>query len=277
MIILENKPELRDFLLNLVKKNLKIALIPTMGSIHKGHTSLIEMANKQSFFSIVTIFVNPTQFNDLNDYEDYPRNTKRDLNLLKKANTNLIFFPSNKDLYPTGIKIEKTILDYRDILCDKFRPDHFDGVTTVVQSLFNLINPDYAFFGEKDYQQLKLVQKMTEINNSNIRVYPCPSVRMKNGMSFSSRYNNFNLSQEILFNKSASIIMNALKSLRKKIDPIDLESIKKKINKFNIKKIDYNEIRDEINLLPSIKNNHSRLFIAYYIGDIRIIDNFILY
>ena len=277
MIILDNKHKLDDFLENQRKKGLKIALIPTMGGIHKGHISLIKSANKLGFLSVVTIFVNPTQFNDLNDYQNYPRNMEQDISLLKQDNTNLLFFPSNQDLYPSEIKSEKTIFNYRNILCDKFRPGHFDGVTTVVKSLFNLIKPDHAFFGEKDFQQLKLIQKIIENDNLSICIHSCVSVRMQNGMSFSSRYNHFNLSQENLFIASSVIVMNNLNHLRKKINLIYLENIKAELIKLNINKIDYVEVRNEVDLLPTFKNNSARLFIAYYIDNIRIIDNFILY
>ena len=277
MIILENKHKLDDFLQNQRKKGLKIALIPTMGSIHEGHISLIKSANKLGFFSVVTIFVNPTQFNDLNDYKNYPRNRMQDTSLLMKNNANLLFFPLKQDLYSGEIKSEKTIFDYRNILCDKFRPGHFDGVTTVVKLLFNLVKPDHVFFGEKDYQQLKLIQKIIENNNLSICIHPCVSIRMQNGMSFSSRYSNFNSSQKKIFKESAMIIMNNLDKLRKKIDPIYLKSIKTELTKININKIDYVETRDEVDLLPTFKNNSARLFVAYYIDNIRIIDNFILY
>ena len=277
MKILENKHKFNDYIDNQRKQGLKIALIPTMGSIHEGHMSLIEKSNMLGFFSIVSIFINPTQFNDSNDYNEYPRNVEMDIKLLEKTNTDLLFLPSKKDLYPDGVKSEKTILDYRDILCDKFRPGHFDGVTTVVKSIFNLVNPDHAFFGEKDYQQLKLIQKVTERGNLSTIIHPCISIRMKNGMSFSSRYNNFDSSQENLFNKSANIIMINLDKLRKKILSIYLENIKNELNKFNIKEIDYIEVRNEQDLLPTVQNDHARLFVAYYIDKIRIIDNFILY
>ena len=277
MKILEKKSELQDFLKEIRQKGREIVLIPTMGCIHAGHISLVEKANKLGFFSIVTIYVNPTQFNDLKDYDNYPQNKAKDIDLLEKIDTNLLYFPSNQDLYPAGMLSKKTILDYRNILCDNFRPGHFDGVTTVVESLFNLVNPEHAFFGEKDYQQLKLVQKIIERSNLLILIHPCVSVRMKNGMSYSSRYNNFTPSQENLFKESSKIIINYLNELKIKIDPIYLEKIKNELNKLDIKKIDYIEVRDEVDLLPTITNDQARLFIAYYINKIRIIDNFTLY
>ena len=277
MIILENKSKIDDFLPRIRKKGQKIGLIPTMGSIHKGHLSLIEECKKLGFFSLVTIFINPTQFDETDDYDQYPRSRSQDIKFLDKIHTDLLFFPSAEDLYPLGISSKKTILNYRDILCDKFRPGHFDGVTTVVNSLLNLINPDDVFFGEKDFQQLKLIEKIIENNNLPILIHPCISIRMSNGMSFSSRYNNFNSLQEKIFDNVASKIMISLSELKMKIDVKILERLKKQLKKINVNEIDYLEIRDENNLLPSIENKNSRLFLAFYIDGIRIVDNFILY
>ncbi len=277
MKILENKSKIDDFLSKIRKKGQKIGLIPTMGSIHEGHLSLIEECKKLGYFSLVTIFINPTQFDETDDYDQYPRNRNQDIKFLDKIDTDLLFFPFSEDLYPFGISSKKTILNYRDILCDKFRPGHFDGVTTVVKSLFSLINPDHVFFGEKDFQQLKLIEKIIENDNLAILIHPCISIRMSNGMSFSSRYNNFNSLQEKIFDNAASKIMISLSELKMKINVNILEKLKEQLKKINVNEIDYLEIRDENNLLPSIENKNSRLFLAFYIGSIRIIDNFILY
>ncbi len=277
MKIIKNKQEFSEFILKIKDSGKKIGLIPTMGSIHKGHISLVKKSKKLNCFSIVTIFINPAQFNNKNDYFEYPRNYEQDINSLKKIDTDLVFLPTSKDIYPKGVKIKKTIFDYRNILCDKFRPGHFDGVTTVVKLLFDLVDPNYAFFGEKDYQQLKIIQKLTEDNNLRILIKPCASIRMLNGLSFSSRYNNFSSHQEIIFKNVAKQIMISVFNLRKKIDIKILKNLTIELKKLNIKKIDYLEIRDEKNLLPSLKNKKSRLFLAFYINEIRIIDNFILY
>ena len=277
MKIIKNKQEFSEFILKIKDSGKKIGLIPTMGSIHKGHISLVKKSKKLNCFSIVTIFINPAQFNNKNDYFEYPRNYEQDINSLKKIDTDLVFLPTSKDIYPKGVKIKKTIFDYRNILCDKFRPGHFDGVTTVVKLLFDLVDPNYAFFGEKDYQQLKIIQKLTEDNNLRILIKPCASIRMLNGLSFSSRYNNFLSHQEIIFDNVAKQIMISVFNLRKKIDIKILKNLTIELKKLNIKKIDYLEIRDEKNLQPSLKNKKSRLFLAFYINEIRIIDNFILY
>jgi|TARA_B110000196_G_scaffold62546_1_gene52190 pantoate--beta-alanine ligase len=277
MKIIEKNNKLQEFLIQIKKNGQKIGLIPTMGSIHKGHLSLIKECQKLGLFSVVSIFVNPTQFNEKEDFDNYPRKKEKDIINLKSIDTDLLFFPSVQDLYPHGIKSEKTIIEYRNILCDKFRPGHFDGVTTVVNSLLKLINPEHAFFGEKDFQQLKIIQKIIEHSNSQIIVHPCNSIRMSNGMSFSSRYDNFKLLQKIILDKSAIYIMKCINQLKENIDIKIIENLEKNLKQINIKKIDYLEVRDELSLSLVVKNKKTRLFIAFYIDNIRIIDNFKLY
>ena len=277
MKIFENNTELQAFLKEIRKKRKKIGLIPTMGSIHDGHLSLLKACQKLGDLSLVTIFVNPTQFNDPDDFTFYPRDKENDKKLLETLNTDILFFPSIEDLYPNGIKSKKTIFEYRDILCDVYRPGHFDGVTTVVNSLINLIRPDNIFFGEKDFQQLKIIQKIIESYGSSILMHSCPSIRMQNGMSYSSRYNKFSIQEERIFNDVSNLLMQCIENLKFFFDIKVLEELKKNLKKIGLEKIDYLEINNEINLLPASKKNNSRLFVAFYIGKIRIIDNFILY
>ena len=277
MKILENKRELDELLAKIRTNGTKIGLIPTMGSIHDGHLSLVENAIKENFFSITSIFVNPTQFNDLKDFKKYPQNKKQDIEKLNTVKCDAVFFPQIEELYPEGIKRKKTISKYRDILCDKFRPGHFDGVTTVVKSLFNIVTPDAVFFGEKDFQQLKIIKELIKKNNLPIQLIDCPSVRSKNGMSLSSRYNNFNTNQEILFNQISLKINDCVNLLKKQIDINNLKNLYQYLEEDKKIKVDYLEVRDDDELLLTQKNKNARLFISFYIEDIRIIDNFKLY
>ena len=276
MKILENKRELDELLAKIRTNGTKIGLIPTMGSIHDGHLSLVENAIKENFFSITSIFVNPTQFNDLKDFKKYPQNKKQDIEKLNTVKCDAVFFPQIEELYPEGIKRKKTISKYRDILCDKFRPGHFDGVTTVVKSLFDIVTPDAVFFGEKDFQQLKIIKELIKKNNLPIQLIDCPSVRSKNGMSLSSRYNNFNTNQEILFNQISLKINDCVNQLKKQIDINNLKNLYQYLEEDKKIKVDYLEVRDD-ELLLTQKNKNARLFISFYIEDIRIIDNFKLY
>ena len=277
MKILENKRELDELLAKIRTKGTKIGLIPTMGSIHNGHLSLVENSMKENFFSITSIFVNPTQFNDLKDFKKYPQNKKQDIEKLNTVKCDAVFFPQIEELYPEGIKRKKTISKYRDILCDKFRPGHFDGVTTVVKSLFDIVTPDAVFFGEKDFQQLKIIKELIKKNNLPIQLIDCPSVRSKNGMSLSSRYNNFNTNQEILFNQISLKINDCVNLLKKQIDINNLKNLNQYLEEDKKIKVDYLEVRDDDELLLTQKNKNARLFISFYIEDIRIIDNFKLY
>ena len=277
MKILENKRELDELLAKIRTNGTKIGLIPTMGSIHNGHLSLVENAIKENFFSITSIFVNPTQFNDLKDFKKYPQNKKQDIEKLNTVKCDAVFFPQIEELYPEGIKRKKTISKYRDILCDKFRPGHFDGVTTVVKSLFDIVTPDAVFFGEKDFQQLKIIKELIKKNNLPIQLIDCPSVRSKNGMSLSSRYNNFNTNQEILFNQISLKINDCVNLLKKQIDINNLKNLYQYLEEDKKIKVDYLEVRDDDELLLTQKNKNARLFISFYIEDIRIIDNFKLY
>ena len=277
MKILENKRELDELLAKIRTNGTKIGLIPTMGSIHDGHLSLVENAIKENFFSITSIFVNPTQFNDLKDFKKYPQNKKQDIEKLNTVKCDAVFFPHIEELYPEGIKRKKTISKYRDILCDKFRPGHFDGVTTVVKSLFDIVTPDTVFFGEKDFQQLKIIKELIKKNNLPIQLIDCPSVRSKNGMSLSSRYNNFNTNQEILFNQISLKINDCVNLLKKQIDINNLKNLNQYLEEDKKIKVDYLEVRDDDELLLTQKNKNARLFISFYIEDIRIIDNFKLY
>ena len=277
MKILENKRELDELLAKIRTNGTKIGLIPTMGSIHNGHLSLVENSMKENFFSITSIFVNPTQFNDLKDFKKYPQNKKRDIEKLNTVKCDAVFFPQIEELYPEGIKRKKTISKYRDILCDKFRPGHFDGVTTVVKSLFDIVTPDAVFFGEKDFQQLKIIKELIKKNNLPIQLIDCPSVRSKNGMSLSSRYNNFNTNQEILFNQISLKVNDCVNLLKKQIDINNLKNLNQYLEEDKKIKVDYLEVRDDDELLLTQKNKNARLFISFYIEDIRIIDNFKLY
>ena len=277
MKILENKRELDELLAKIRTNGTKIGLIPTMGSIHDGHLSLVENSIKENFFSITSIFVNPTQFNDLKDFKKYPQNKKQDIEKLNTVKCDAVFFPQIEELYPEGIKRKKTISKYRNILCDKFRPGHFDGVTTVVKSLFDIVTPDTVFFGEKDFQQLKIIKELIKKNNLPIQLIDCPSVRSKNGMSLSSRYNNFNTNQEILFNQISLKINDCVNLLKKQIDINNLKNLNQYLEEDKKIKVDYLEVRDDDELLLTQKNKNARLFISFYIEDIRIIDNFKLY
>ena len=277
MKIIKNISEISQIVSDLHKNKKQINLIPTMGNIHAGHLSLLTEAKKFNGTNIVSIFVNPAQFNEENDFTNYPKTFDTDVDILAKANCEIIFAPSIKEIYPRGANSKKTVFKYRDILCDISRSGHFDGVTTIVKILFDLIKPFRVFFGEKDFQQLKIIEQLIIQNNLKINLIKCPSIRDLNGMSYSSRYSTFSQNQRLQFDECAKIINSKLINLKKNLNQEILQNIEDELKSSGISNIDYCEVRSEENLNISKLNEKSRLFIAFYLSKIRVIDNFILY
>ena len=277
MKIVKNISEITQIVSDLHKNKKQINFIPTMGNIHAGHLSLLTEAKKFDGINIVSIFVNPAQFNEENDFTNYPKTFDTDVDILAKAHCEIIFAPSIKEIYPRGANSKKTVFKYRDILCDISRSGHFDGVTTIVKILFDLIKPFRVFFGEKDFQQFKIIEQLIIQNNLKINLIKCPSIRDLNGMSYSSRYSTFNQNQRLQFDECAKIINSKLINLKKNLNQEILQSIEDELKSTGISNIDYCEVRSEENLNISKLNEKSRLFIAFYLSKIRVIDNFILY
>ena len=277
MKIIKNISEITQIVSDLHKNKKQINLIPTMGNIHAGHLSLLTEAKKFDGTNIVSIFINPAQFNEENDFTNYPKTFDTDVDILAKAHCEIIFAPSIKEIYPRGANSKKTVFKYRDILCDISRSGHFDGVTTIVKILFDLIKPFRVFFGEKDFQQLKIIEQLIIQNNLKINLIKCPSIRDLNGMSYSSRYSTFSQNQRLQFDECAKIINSKLINLKKNLNQEILQSIEDELKSTGISNIDYCEVRSEENLNISKLNEKSRLFIAFYLSKIRVIDNFILY
>jgi len=277
MKIIKKISEINEIVSDFKKNKKEINLIPTMGNIHAGHLSLLSEANKYDGINIVSIFVNPAQFNDVNDYNNYPNTFEEDIEILRKTNCQIIFAPGRNDIYSKSINTEKIVFKYRDILCDLFRFGHFDGVTSIVKILFDLIRPSNVFFGEKDFQQLKIIEQLIIQHNMKINLIRCPSIRDKNGMSLSSRYSTFSEDDKLKFEKCAKIINFNMLSMKKKFDQKFLDNIKNMLSDIGVSNIDYCEVRNEEDLSISKINNRSRFFIAFYLNKIRVIDNFILY
>ena len=250
------------------------SFVPTMGGLHKGHISLIKQSKKSKFKTLVSIFVNPKQFNKKSDFRSYPRNTKRDIKLLKKLKIDYLYIPSIKDIYSFRPK-NKIFLDKSSKkLCGKFRKGHFEGVLNVVNRFIEIIKPRYIFLGKKDYQQLYLIKKHIEKRKIKSKIIECKTVRENNGIACSSR--NLNLSKSQI--KIASNIFHYLKSLKKKIKKnyslFKIDKIKKDLINLGANKIDYLENYNVKNF-KKIKrpNKKFNLFFAYYIKNIRLIDN----
>lgn len=188
MKTLENKQNLELEIKTLKKAGRSIGFVPTMGALHSGHLSLIESAKSQCDVVVCSIFINPTQFNDAKDFDRYPRNYNDDAELLKSVNCDILFLPSVKEIYPDeSFKLNIDFGFLETVLEGKYRPGHFKGVGMVVKRLFELVNPDHAFFGLKDYQQFMVIKKLVEIYQFPIQLHGMPTIREKDGLAMSSR------------------------------------------------------------------------------------------
>ena len=270
MKILINNNDLNEALFSVTK----LGYVPTMGGLHKGHISLIKSSLKLCNKTIVSIFVNPTQFNNKNDYKNYPRNIKSDLSILRKLKVNFIYMPSKKDVYHVKRKYLIKIKKKDKILCAKVRKGHFEGVIEVMDRLTNLIRPKKIYMGEKDFQQLYLVSKYLH-NKYDVKIISCKTIRDTNKLVFSSRnklLNKTELDKAVKISKEIFFFKKKFEKNRN-IKKIIIGKKKELINKFNIK-LDYFELRNILNFKISNKFENSKLFIAYYINKVRLIDNF---
>ena len=252
-----------------------IGFIPTMGGIHEGHISLIKRSKKICKKTIVSIFVNPKQFNNNKDFKTYPINIKKDLSILKKIKgIDFIYIPKFKDIYETKRKSKIKIAKKDKILCAKFRRGHFEGVLDVMDRLTNLIKPKKIFMGKKDFQQLFLVKNYIE-KKYKIKVIGCDTIRNKNKLALSSRnflFNKDDLDIAEKISKTFFLVKKKIK-INKNIDKYLLETKRNMQKTFNIK-IEYLELRNEKNLSISKKIIGSKIFVSYYLKGIRLIDNF---
>ena len=262
-------------LLKSIKHKLSVGLVPTMGSLHEGHLSLIEKAYSENDEVIVSIYVNPTQFNDKEDLKKYPRNIKEDLLKLNRFENIIVYTPENNDLYQKNESSKQYDFgSFTNLMEGKHRPGHFDGVATIIEKLFKIFNPDNAYFGEKDFQQLLLIKTLTEQLDIKTNVVGCETIREADGLAMSSR-NKLMSDKE---RKSAKEIIKLLlwaKEVYSKFDFIqikdEIENRSKFIDSF---KLEYFEIMnlEEFSSI-SKKNNETRAFMACRIGNIRLIDN----
>ena len=251
-----------------------IGFVPTMGSLHDGHVSLIRKSLKLSNKTIVSIFVNPSQFNNKEDYKKYPRNIKKDLKILKRLKVDFVYLPKIKDIYKPLNKIKIKLNKQDKVLCAKYRKGHFEGVIDVMTRLTKIVNPSKIFMGEKDFQQLMLVKRYVE-KNFKSKIIACKTIRDKNKLALSSR--NILLNKKNL-EKAGEVARNLdifKKQLSKNKNLKNLIFMKKNElkKKYDIK-IDYLELRNTKNLRLTNKIKNAKIFIAYYIGQVRLIDNF---
>lgn len=278
-MIITTISELRNYLHNQRLQGKTVGLVPTMGYLHDGHLSLIRAARKENNVVVVSDFVNPTQFGPNEDFATYPRDIERDAKLATDAGADVIFHPSVEEMYPAGsstiVEVEGNITK---VLCGASRPTHFKGVTTVVSMLFNIVQPDKAYFGQKDAQQAAVLMKMINDLHMNIELITCPIVRESDGLAMSSRNTYLSVEER----KQAVVLNQALKAGKDAFEKGEKEAsklvkiISNKINEMPLAEIDYVNILDFPSLAPVSKIEKEVLAaVAVKFGKTRLIDNVI--
>jgi len=279
MKIVKTIAEVRDIVGMWRKNGLSVGLVPTMGYLHEGHQSLIKKADAQNDKVIVSVFVNPMQFGENEDFDSYPRDIERDSAICEKSGGDVIFNPEISEMYGEHFSSFVNMNTLPDGLCGKSRPVHFKGVCTVVSKLFNIVCPDRAYFGQKDAQQLAIIKRMVSDLNFNIEIVGCPIIREDDGLAKSSRNTYLNTEERkaaVVLSRSLTIGRKLIEKGEKNAEKV-ISAIKEEISKEKLAKIDYVEIVD-MNMLRPVKEINGSILtaIAVYIGNTRLIDNFIL-
>ena len=276
MKVLKSKKTLIDYVERQREMGKKIGFAPTMGALHQGHLSLYKAAKKENDEVISSIFVNPTQFNNPDDFQKYPKTLEKDLELLEKAGVDAVYVPNVEEMYPDGLNSKKYDFDgLENEMEGKYRPGHFDGVGTIVEELFRQVQPHNAYFGEKDYQQLAIIKKMVEKTKLPVKIHGVPTLREEDGLAMSSR--NVRLTE--IQRKEATIIYETLTKVKEWFKVISLEEIKQKVTDIfrnSNFELEYFVIADEKTLKETdftYKDKSYRAFIVAYAGDVRLIDN----
>ena len=278
MRIFEEIKPLRAFINSQKQLGLSVGLVPTMGALHAGHVELIKTCKAENDLTVCSIYVNPTQFNNSSDLEKYPRTLGLDEKLLQQAGCDVIFAPSNMEMYtqPNALKFDFGTLD--KVLEGKFRPGHFSGVALVVSKLFNIVQPHRAYFGQKDFQQLKVITQLANELLFDLEIKSVPIVRERDGLAMSSRNQRLNLQER----KNALVLYESLqlgKQLLKSGQPMEIvaKAIKDKCEAVSNVKLEYFELAHTENLMPAENvTDKTILLIAAFVGEVRLIDNLLM-
>ena len=277
MKIFNTKQEIKSYLTSKKEDNKTIGYVPTMGALHEGHLSLIKKAIEKNDLVVVSIFVNPTQFDNQDDLIKYPKTIENDTKLLESVSCDVLFLPSVEEIYAENIASENFDFDGLEHQMEgKFRNGHFNGVGTIIKTLFEIITPNRAYFGQKDFQQLQIIKKMVRKNRLPVKIKGCPIFREADGLAMSSR--NARLSKE--HREAAPFIYKTLKKVKSKFGIENAvtvtEWVENQFKEHPLLELEYFTIADEKSL-ETIKNKESnkknRAFIAVYAGEIRLIDN----
>jgi len=279
MRVIENIGDMKAVIKSQKAAGKSIGFVPTMGYLHEGHISLVKASTGENDFTVMSIFINPTQFGPNEDFEKYPRDFERDCRMAEDAGVDVVFAPKAKEMYPEGYRTYVDVTGITGVLCGKSRPGHFKGVTTVVTKLFNIVEPDKAYFGQKDAQQLTVIKKMVWDLNMDLEIVTCPIVREADGLAMSSR-NVYLNAQE----RSAALVLSQslfkaellVKSGERSTENI-LKSIEDNIASNKLVNVDYIEAVDADTLDP-VESIGKRTLVALAarVGATRLIDNIIL-
>jgi len=279
MKVIKSIPALKSAVRRWKSKNRTIGFAPTMGYLHEGHLSLVRASKKKADVTVVSIFVNPTQFGPKEDFRTYPRDFERDAGLLKKEGVDVLFYPDADKMYPGGYKTYVEVHDLQDKLCGRSRPGHFRGVSTVVLKLFNIVRPDYAFFGQKDAQQAIILRRMARDLDLDVRVEVVPIVREADGLAMSSRNTYLGPDER----KAGLSLSRSLRQAKMRIGAgerrpaVILSALKEMIAAEPLARIDYIEAVDMDTLEPVKEISEGTLIaLAVFIGKTRLIDNMIV-
>ena len=261
------------------REGVDVAFVPTMGALHEGHLSLVRAAKKSHGRTVVSVFVNPMQFGPHEDFRQYPRNFRKDASLLSRTGVDVIFYPEVSDMFPDGFGTKVSVPGLSESLCGRFRPGHFDGVATVVAKLFAIVRPTAAFFGQKDYQQCKVIERMTQDLNLGVKIRSMPIVREKDGLAMSSRNQYLSAGERA----RAAGIYRVLGRAREAVQGgqgnahILQAGARRQLTRQGIRRIDYVQIVDTDTLEPLSKvRSKAVMALAVWIGNTRLIDNMVL-
>ena len=276
MKVLKSKKTLIDYVERQREMGKKIGFAPTMGALHQGHLSLYEAAKHENDEVISSIFVNPTQFNNPDDFQKYPKTLEKDIELLEKAGVDAVYVPNVEEMYPDGLNSKKYDFDgLENEMEGKYRPGHFDGVGTIVEELFRQVQPHNAYFGEKDYQQLAIIKKMVEKTKLPVKIHGVPTLREEDGLAMSSRNVRLTETQR----KEATIIYETLTKVKEWFKVISLEEIKQRVTDIfrnSNFELEYFVIADKDTLKEANaidEEKEYRAFIVAYADTVRLIDN----
>lgn len=276
MQVFNHITDLQLFLRSKRDSGYSIGLIPTMGALHEGHLSLIRRAKKENDIIVASVFVNPVQFNNPVDLEKYPRTPEKDIDLLSNANCDVVFMPSVEEMYPVKVNDHYDFGSLEHVMEGACRPGHFNGVAIVVRKLFEIVEPDRAYFGEKDFQQMTIIKKMVKDLNMELEIVPCQIVRENDGLAMSSRNVRLNKDERAIAPMIYKILNDTIGQLNH-LNPAEMkEYALKKYSEVQQFDVEYVEIANETNL-QHIENwnecKNARIFVALQLGPVRLIDN----